>query len=198
MVKSARGKYRRQEILQAAGGLFSLRGYFHTSTADILEAVAISKGAFYYHFRSKEELVTALLEELRKDYQQEVIKHVAGLADAAERPAGLLDRLVELNTSGRWYNCLLLTRLAMESCQYGHELSEQINSAVGWLTGEYGKILAEAQAAGSVRDDISADELAEFILSSMFGAIIYRELGNDMARLDGIAAMLKKFMRRIL
>jgi TetR/AcrR family transcriptional regulator, transcriptional repressor for nem operon len=197
MVKSARGKYRRQEILQAAGSLFSLRGYFHTSTIDILEAVAISKGAFYYHFRSKEELVTALLEELRKDYEQEVIKHVGG-ADAAERPAALLDRLVELNTSGRWYNCLLLTRLAMESSQYGHELSERINSAVGWLTEEYGKILAEAQAAGGVRDDISTNELAEFILSSMFGAIIYRELGNDMARLDRIAAMLKEFMRRVL
>jgi len=197
MVKSARGKHRRQEILQAAGHLFSLRGYFHTSTTDILEAVAISKGAFYYHFRSKEELVAALLDELRKDYEQEVIKHVVG-ADAAERPAALLDRLVELNTSGRWYNCLLLTRLAMESCQYSHELSERINGVVGWLTEEYGKILAEAQTAGAVREDISTNELAEFIISSMFGAIIHRELGNDMARLDRIAAKLKKFMGHVL
>jgi TetR/AcrR family transcriptional regulator, transcriptional repressor for nem operon len=198
MVISARGKHRRQEILQAAGSLFSLRGYFHTSTTDILEAVAISKGAFYYHFRSKEELVAALLEELRKDYEQEVIKYVDGWADVGERLTVLLDRLVELNTSGRWYNCLLLTRLAMESCQYGHDLSEQIKSVVNWLTKEYGKILAEAQAAGGVREDVSTNELAEFIISSMFGAIICRELGNDMVKLDRIAEMLKKFMRPVL
>ena len=42
MVKAARGQQTRNDILQTAARLFALRGYFHTSTNDILEAVSVN------------------------------------------------------------------------------------------------------------------------------------------------------------
>lgn len=51
---------RRAEILESAVRLFIERGYDGTSISDIVGRAGISKGAFYHHFQSKEDLVEAL------------------------------------------------------------------------------------------------------------------------------------------
>ncbi len=53
---------RRDELLDAALQLFARDGYDATSINRIIEAVGVSKGAFYHHFAAKEDLVTALAE----------------------------------------------------------------------------------------------------------------------------------------
>jgi len=58
IVKSA--IVRKQEVLDAAMHLFATRGYDNTSINDVIAAIGISKGAFYHHFASKEDLVEAL------------------------------------------------------------------------------------------------------------------------------------------
>ncbi|MGN1370412.1 MAG: TetR/AcrR family transcriptional regulator [Aristaeellaceae bacterium] len=55
-----KGDEKRQELLGAAERLFCQQGYEKTSVQDILNAVALSKGGFYHHFASKEEVLTAL------------------------------------------------------------------------------------------------------------------------------------------
>ncbi len=52
---------RRNEILDAARGLFMSRGYDATTVNDLINAVGISKGAFYHHFASKDEVLRALV-----------------------------------------------------------------------------------------------------------------------------------------
>lgn len=57
----------RTEIVAAADGLFYQQGYEHTSFADIAGAVQISRGNFYYHFRTKDEILDAVISaRLRK------------------------------------------------------------------------------------------------------------------------------------
>jgi AcrR family transcriptional regulator len=53
---------RRDELLDAALQLFARDGYDATSINRIIDAVGVSKGAFYHHFAAKEDLVTALAE----------------------------------------------------------------------------------------------------------------------------------------
>jgi AcrR family transcriptional regulator len=53
---------RRHEILDAAEKLFSTKGFDATSTNDILEEVGIARGTLYYHFKSKEAIMDALIE----------------------------------------------------------------------------------------------------------------------------------------
>jgi AcrR family transcriptional regulator len=55
---------RRAEILSHAMTLFFRKGYEATTMNDILESVALSKGAFYHHFASKEELLEAFTASL--------------------------------------------------------------------------------------------------------------------------------------
>lgn len=55
-----KGDEKRQEMLAVAERLFCLKGYEATSVQDILNVLHISKGGFYHHFASKEELLTTL------------------------------------------------------------------------------------------------------------------------------------------
>ncbi|HYD86090.1 MAG TPA: TetR/AcrR family transcriptional regulator [Vitreimonas sp.] len=52
----------REEIVAAADDLFYRQGFEHTSFQDIAEAVAISRGNFYYHFKTKDEILDAVIE----------------------------------------------------------------------------------------------------------------------------------------
>lgn len=52
----------RDHIVAAADDLFYRRGFDATSFADIAEAVSISRGNFYYHFKTKDEILNAVIQ----------------------------------------------------------------------------------------------------------------------------------------
>jgi len=52
----------RDRIVEAADELFYRRGYEHTSFSDIADAVGISRGNFYYHFKTKDDILDAVIE----------------------------------------------------------------------------------------------------------------------------------------
>lgn len=64
---------RRIEILDAADELFAQKGFDGTSTNDILEKVGIARGTLYHHFKSKEDIMDALID-----------RYSDGLLDAAQ------------------------------------------------------------------------------------------------------------------
>lgn len=55
---------RRNEILDVAERLFCAKGFDNTSTNDILEEIGIARGTLYYHFKSKEDILDAMIERL--------------------------------------------------------------------------------------------------------------------------------------
>src|SRR3954462_13026819 len=59
----AQGREARDELLTAALRVFARRGYRQAGVDEIAEAAGYSKGALYWHFSSKEDLLLALLEE---------------------------------------------------------------------------------------------------------------------------------------
>lgn len=55
---------RRTEILDVAERLFCTRGYDNTSTNDILAQIGIARGTLYYHFKSKEDILDAMVDRI--------------------------------------------------------------------------------------------------------------------------------------
>jgi AcrR family transcriptional regulator len=53
---------RKKEILDAAESLFAGKGYEAATVNDILDAVKIAKGTFYYYFKSKEDVLDTLID----------------------------------------------------------------------------------------------------------------------------------------
>lgn len=63
---------RKQEFLGAAVRLFVEKGYEKTSINDIITAVGVTKGSFYYHFQSKEDIVSVVILGLSQGVVEQV------------------------------------------------------------------------------------------------------------------------------
>ncbi|MDH5436198.1 MAG: TetR/AcrR family transcriptional regulator, partial [Gammaproteobacteria bacterium] len=57
-----KGESNRQHIIDVADDLFYQKGYNQTSFTDIAEASEIPRGNFYYYFKTKDEILTAVIE----------------------------------------------------------------------------------------------------------------------------------------
>ena len=56
-----KGEGNRQRIIDAANDLFYRRGYNQTSFQDISDATGIPRGNFYYYFKTKDEILDAVV-----------------------------------------------------------------------------------------------------------------------------------------
>jgi AcrR family transcriptional regulator len=84
---------RRRELIDCAQQLFLTKGYEQTSINEVILATGLSKGAFYHHFRSKEDL----LEAITARFAQQALQFVESL----ETGLNALDRLNRLLALGR-------------------------------------------------------------------------------------------------
>ncbi|MRN53237.1 TetR/AcrR family transcriptional regulator [Paenibacillus monticola] len=73
---SKKPQERRNELLDAAMQLFNEKGYEQTSVSDIVKKVGVAQGTFYYHFKSKDEMVNAACERALAVRIEEVEKTV--------------------------------------------------------------------------------------------------------------------------
>src|SRR5271157_1030211 len=75
-MKQQRSKDTVRKMLNAAIELFVKEGYHGASIADIADATGLTKGAIYFHFKSKDALMSAILEEFEKLYLDRMIAEV--------------------------------------------------------------------------------------------------------------------------
>lgn len=100
---------RRNEILDAAEKLFGEKGFDGTSTNDILDEVGIARGTLYYHFKSKEDILDAMIERMTG----RLIQKAAEIASQKELP--VMQRLT-------------MTMLSLNvDNDLGHEIMKQVH-----------------------------------------------------------------------
>jgi AcrR family transcriptional regulator len=68
---------RKAEILDVAEALFNRKGYDATSISDIIDQVGVARATVYYHFKSKEDVLDALLERMTARFLA-AAKNIAG------------------------------------------------------------------------------------------------------------------------
>lgn len=80
---------RRNEILDVAERLFCTQGYDNTSTNDILAEIGIARGTLYYHFKSKEDILDAMIDRIL----DEIIRKASHIA--LDESVPVLERLTQ-------------------------------------------------------------------------------------------------------
>ncbi len=88
----------KQVILEAALSLFSEKGYDKTSLSDVARTAGVTRGAIYWHFEDKGELLCALCKELAEKYH--LTSNLERAANPEEEdPLGQLKRWALAHTS---------------------------------------------------------------------------------------------------
>lgn len=88
---SKEAEVRKKELLDTALDLFYERGYENTSINDIIKKVGVTKGSFYYHFKSKEEVLdTIALQQAQEMVGAFVEAAASGTGNCLEKINGII------------------------------------------------------------------------------------------------------------
>ena len=138
---------RRAELINCAQGLFLTRGYERTTINDVISATGLSKGAFYHHFKSKEDL----LEAIAARFARESLSFIQALqADASLDALQRLNRLLALSRDWKREHipelrAMFTTLLKPENAMLYHRIVE---AAFAVLAPALTAIIAQGEAEG--------------------------------------------------
>jgi TetR/AcrR family transcriptional regulator, transcriptional repressor for nem operon len=142
-------KTTRNHIIDAADLLFYQRGYEHTSFADIAGAVNISRGNFYYHFKSKDEILEAVIDLRLANTQRMLEQWERSGENPADRILSFIHILIENRAKIMLYGCPVGT-LCAELAKLNHASQSEANKLFGlfaaWLGRQFTALGREADA----------------------------------------------------
>ena len=95
----------RNRITEAADRLFYQQGFEATSFTDIAEAVKISRGNFYYYFKSKDEILDAVIEARLRNTQNMLDQWESQTAPPAARIGSFINILIANRAKIKRYGC---------------------------------------------------------------------------------------------
>jgi len=166
------GISRRDQIITAADKLFYQQGFEHTSFAHIAEAVKISRGNFYYHFKTKDEILDAVINLRLANTQAMLDQWVIEGETPADRIRSFINILIMNRAKIKRFGCPVGT-LATELAKLNHAAQEDANKLFTlfriWLKNQFKQLGYKK----------SADELAMHLLARSQGVATLASAFND-------------------
>ena len=170
----------RLTILQRAFELIYEKGYQVTSVDDIIATTKVTKGAFYYHFKSKDEMGLAIINELLKP------SLTKGFIEPLQKEGDPLEGIYKLFHH-------LLMRDEFLKVEYGCPASNFTQEMAPWnklfsealedLTSRWEKLLISTlengKKRGAIRKDVNSKQVVRFIMSGYWGIRNFGKLSNS-------------------
>lgn len=177
--QAARRQATRARLLEAAFNVFAAHGYTGATIDGIVQAAGYSKGAFYFHFSSKEEVFLEVLWSRARSEEQ-------SLRSAAEagsgRPLDLLRGVAGfLGPGGEdpLWPALLLEFWAHAARQ--PKVREGVGSVAAFRRQALLNALNAAAEAGVIRPTLSFDDCADLLLTIGDGLLARAGAGQSSA-----------------
>jgi AcrR family transcriptional regulator len=187
----------RDRLVFAALQLFAEKGYGSTSVADVRQAADVHSGSLYHFFPGKQDLLLAVLAAYRDGIGPMLLQPAwQGIDDPIEKIFALLAQYRR--------------SLTMTECQYGcpigslaleiHEPDPPVRKLLaknfeGW-------VLAIKRCLDNAGNRLPAAlnrrELAEFILTTMEGAVMQARTYRDIKRYDNSVRQLRAYVDALL
>jgi len=176
----------REKIIRESMKLFSLKGYLSASITDILEAAKTSKGGFYNHFSSKEDLFVAVLAEAQHIWREKVLYGVREVESPLERV-----KLILVNYKDRYLKdsetfpggCIFITFSVELDDQLPH-LSAEVNKGFVGFKSLLKRMLDQSQEIGELDPSVNTETISEMLFSGMVGSSVLYGVGKSGERLD--------------
>ncbi len=189
----------RQKIIQESLRLFSLKGFLSTSIQDIMQAAGTSKGGFYNHFKSKEDLFYAVLAEARKIWRD---KHLTGL-DQVGKPVEKVKKLLQnhrdfylKDTECLPGGCIFVTLLVELDDQLPN-LAQEVNKGFVSLKTMINRYLEQGKLSGELREDTDTNAVTEMIFSGILGATVSYGMEKSPANADRTINAMLDYLSRL-
>lgn len=146
----------REKVLEAAEAVFAASGP-SASTEEVARRAGVGVGTVFRHFPTKEALLQAILED-RLTRLAEQAERLAREADPGSGLYGLFAHMVEQSAAKRTY-AQALADAGLDPEVAMSKVGERVREALG-------RLLAGAQKARAVRDDLGINELLALVVGA--------------------------------
>ncbi|RKR82902.1 TetR family transcriptional regulator [Mucilaginibacter gracilis] len=169
----------RTEILRKAFGLIYQKGYQATSIDDILATTQVTKGAFYYHFKNKEEMGLAIIKEIMHKEVRPAVKNSVASVDFRKNLYKMLkDLLIDHPFMTAEYGCPavnLIQEMAPLNDPFRQELKKNLKEWQKAIEDE----ITRAQNTGQLSDDYDTGAIALHVITLYHGV---RNMGKVLGK----------------
>lgn len=183
---------RHRELVDCAVRLFTEKGYGATAVSDIVREVGVAQGTFYYHFKSKEAVLEAVVDRTTSGVAEKV---QAAVERQDSSPAARLDKVLSLLLAAMLDNRGLIDILHHPGNEVLHE--QMRAKLVGGIQPSIEKLVVIGVEAGDF-DVPHAQEAAELLLSTVAHLTRLGIAGRGRRRLARLKATVKLAARRML
>lgn len=195
---TAKGDLTRQNIIEKSMQLFSVKGYFNTSTADIVQAAGLTKGGLYGHFRNKEEIWYAVYAECVRIWKRIVFQDIKDIADPLERIAKVMENSMKNYLGAGIFKggCFLLNAL-VDLAGQSPAMSRHLLAGFQGFARLLERWLEEAAQQGLLKEGLNLAEIANFLVISLNGAAPLYAASQDPAVWQQTLAQLRFYLQSL-
>lgn len=178
------------------------RGFCATNLMDILEKAGMTKGAMYYHFKSKHALALASMT-----HYLEAILHQHWIEPLKESEKPIETLVNQINMYGEMFadkevfldikHGCPLSNFILDMSNKDDEFFEYLKSVYERWQDSVEKALIKAQSLGQVELDIDVKKQALFIISSIEGCVGGAKAYNDLATLKDSFKILTNYIKSL-
>ena len=183
---------RREEILQAAARVFRVKGFHLARTEDICTEAKTSAGTLFRYFKSKNEIIEAIVEAEMKANDEDLL--VLAQRQSVEGLAKLTAEELQEMLRPSGYGLATESWLELSRSPDGRK---QLAASSAKLEAALAALLAQGQAEGWVRRDLNAKGAASLLLILYTGVQFDADLGMDIdyeASAQAISDLFKSFI----
>lgn len=188
-----KGSANRQRIVDAADHLFYSRGYNQTSFSDISDETGIPRGNFYYYFKTKEDILAAVVDARLLEFKVMLKNCEAETSDPMLRLHALTRFPLKNEAQILQYGCPIGSLSSELVKEQDTEISQARLTAVfdllkGWIEEQLNKL---GQSNRS-------EEVAKDLLAKMQGIILIANVYNDASFLHRSINDLQSWLNQTL
>lgn len=170
----------RQTILQRAFELIYVKGYQTTSVDEIIATTQVTKGAFYYHFKTKDEMGLAIINEILKPALTN------SFTEFLQKEQSPLDAIYNLMHHLLMKNEFLRVEYGCPAANFTQEMTPwntDFSKALDELTKQWTKVMTatieKGKKNGFIRKDVNAKQVTLFVMSGYWGIRNFGQLENS-------------------
>ncbi|MFP3846260.1 TetR/AcrR family transcriptional regulator [Priestia filamentosa] len=183
---------KKQEIITTSRRVIYSKGYQATSINDILAAANIGKGQFYHYFSSKYDLGLAVVEDLVKEWDEEVF---SGIFQSKLSPVAKLNKMLErtllFHTQEEGQSGCPIGNLAIEMSEHDETFRLKIQCIFDRWISSIEETLNELIMQGHFPSPMDSKKHAQSIIAMIEGGILLMKNQKDASFLTNILDLIR-------
>ena len=178
--------------------LFYSKGYYNTSIDDILKELELSKGAFYYHFDSKEDFFVQIVQNLmaRKVYST-LIEPLEGHENPLTLISKCFDDAMETAIHNEMDFGCILNNFLIEFNGKNETIMQHLNEIVTVWEVNLVTTLQKGKFNGFLDRHVDCEAVATFLMSSYFGVRTLMAGSSPSAKKYRFMTQLRQYFKSI-